>query len=226
MARLRILHAPGYGPRATKANLSRILNSNPTSAGTSESGRIAHLFGTPTVTPGYEGVVGFSPVDTRRARPSYRGDAGDNPMLVRAELPIHTIKIEKLTDPGRPLKLTPERWGYAVRYEWNGQVVRHINMHMSIRVLHPWRWRREWNWLRNQVVSANRRGDLPVVTGDLNTGRASTKLRKLGLIVWRIGVDYVAWSHRLGLVKSRKWTPPNVDHPWMLAVLHDPKEEA
>ncbi len=223
MAKLRILHAPGYGPRANKSTLRRIKNTRVDSAGTSEAYRIAHLFG---YVDGYTGISFHSPTSTRRVQPSLSGDAGDNPMLVRDDHLLLSSRVSKLTDPGQPRRLTPERWGYQVRYEWDDKIVCHINLHMSVRWLHPWRWKQEWKWARSEVLSARRHGEYVVVTGDLNTRSAGKQLRELGLKVWRIGVDYLAFDERLFRGNSRSWTPPNTDHPWMRADLFTTKEEA
>lgn len=213
---LRILHAPCYAP---KVHLGAIFTAERTKAdsiGYSELYRVAHLVGHhPTR---YQGVVGHSDVDTRFVD-SPRGDAGDNPIAVRGDHRILGANIVKLTKPGRPLKYAPERWGKAVRYRWTDEVVCHIDVHPSPKFTSLAKWARVMRWAAKQVRDAQARGELVVLTGDLQTRRTATLLlRRLGLKVWRERIDFIAHDPRLQKqASSHVIQVPTSDHPWMLA---------
>jgi hypothetical protein len=218
MSDLMILHAPGYAPRMTLATVARAERTNADSIGYSEAYKVAHMLG---VNNDYRDVVGHSQVNTRKVNPSLRGDAGDNPISVRGDHHLQSAKVEKITNPGTPLKYAPERWGTRATYEWTdsgGLFVTHISVHPSPLFTGIRRWRRVMRWASAEVQEAHARGELVVLTGDMNSRFASAFLRpgRIGLRPWRVGIDYIFYDRRLLLAEARTLAVNGMDHPWML----------
>jgi hypothetical protein len=214
-ASLAILHAPCYGPKVSRTTQRTAEGTRADSIGYSEFYKQAGNLG---VDSKYRDVVGHSNVNTRLVD-SPRGDAGDNPISVRGDHHLRSAKVFKVTSPGTPLKFAPERWLVVARYEWGGEVVCHVNVHPSPVFTSLVKWRRVMRAAAGEVRKAKARGDLVVLTGDLQTRAAQVWLRRLGLRVWRVGIDYVAYDPRLQRrdAGSRTWTPDGMDHVWMLA---------
>lgn len=214
---LTVLHAPGYAPAMDEVIIARIEELAPDSAGISEAYRIA---GRPLHNRrDYRARVGRSDRDTR-AVVSPMGDAGDTPILVRGDLDIVRHRAFKVTNPNAALwrKFAPERWLNVVSYEWAGRTVTHINVHPSPYFAGPRKWLKVMRAAVREVHAAKARGELVVLTGDLQTGRATALLREAGLTVWAVGVDFIATFgfRRAGV---QVVNVPRLDHPWMLARL-------
>lgn len=216
---LKVLHAPGYAPRVGPASVRAAEDNHPDTIGWSEAYKAA---GWLNQRPLYRAVVGRSKVNTRKVT-STRGDAGDNPISVRDDHHISDRRSYRVTHPG-PLpvrKWAPERWVTVAVFEWNGEWVTHINVHPSPPFTGLLKWRKVMNAALREVRMAKAAGRLVVLTGDLQTRSAGAKLIRVGLKVWREGIDYVAYSPRFQrqVDGSRTFKPEGMDHPWMLAAL-------
>lgn len=214
---LLILHAPGYAPEFDVEAIRIAEKTGADSIGWSEAYREADEL---AERPEYRTVMGSSRTDTRLVK-SPRGDAGDNPISVRKGRRIRRTRARRLTPPGEPQKYAPERWGYSVTYQWDGETFTHIHLHPSPLFVGKGQWVRVMAWGIAEAGRAMRRGEHFALTGDLQTRRAfcKTMLRAAGMRVWNEHVDYVCVSRSLRFVSQRVIHVEGFDHPWMLAGL-------
>ena len=210
---LVILHAPGHAPDVDIATINAAEATDADSIGYSEAYRIAAALPTRR---DYSAVVGHSLVNTRLVR-SPCGDAGDNPIAVNRRHAPKRGRVVKADTPGRPEKFAPERHVYVVDYDWPNGRVCHINAHPSPLFCGLRKWRRVMRVVQREVALAKTRGCLVIVTGDLQTNVAATRmLKSAGLKVWRDRIDFIAYSPELLLIGRRVFRPAGMDHNWML----------
>lgn len=207
-----VLHAPGYAPRFDDKTISAALRTKATVIGFTEAYRKASRH----MAPGYRTSVGHSSTDTRAVW-SPLGDAGDNPLCVSpAVVAMHQRRVDT---PGRPAKYAPERWLNRVYANIDDELVCVISVHPSPVFCGLRKWNGVMRAARTAVRHAKSRGVPVVLIGDLQTRAGAVLLRSMGLRVWRKGVDFIAYSKELELVKKSIVTPAGLglDHPWMLA---------
>ncbi len=210
---LVIVCAPGYAPRFTLDTVRAAEALDADSIGYTEAYKVAATLG--ATTSRYRSFVGKSDVDTR-AVTSMRGDAGDNPVSVlRGRGAVG--QAYRIDGPGRPAKYAPERWLTMAAYRWNGRRVVHINLHPSPRFCGWRKWRKAIRRGTAEVERALAAGRIVVLTGDLQSRRATRLLKESGLKVWRVGVCFIAYSPDLHLADQEVHRVAGMDHPWMVA---------
>lgn len=230
---LRIMHAPLHGVSATPQQLRRALSFDPCSVSFSESYPLT-IFPFLIARPSYPATVGKK----ASLRP-LRGPH-DTPILRRR----HHRKIDsfayKAVDSSIPIKIAPERWNTGVAYRHSWGRIGHITAHPNavVQGLDPRKVDRvakyvdQMTKLEKSIREWQRLGYWVVVTGDLNHHEGGAPwgpeamFSRLNMRTWRVGVDWIAYDHRLWLPEDRRLiiTDNGQDHPWMVATFRRTSE--
>lgn len=227
--RLVLVHAPMHAPTLTRAECARVLHDYGACVVNFTEAYARSLYLTTRL--GWRPVMGRSEVDTRGVT-SLRGDAGDNPILVRRAHRLEEGWAIQTTPPGLPLRLAPERWlhGAEIEHPISSDVIEDWNAHPNPvgppsegRGQRMISWNKTMTVLQNLLRKAQDAGHVVIGSGDLQVGRGVGTVLKileteLGLQTWSIGPDWIWWDpNRLRLLDTHVIHDNGQDHPWIRA---------